>query len=94
MERAEHLDQLRRGEPGVLTDPSDRQGDPALKIPGVKLVHLTEAGRAVQVRAVELLSRPPKRFADLTPAELHTLHRLLARVTDGAPFADRSASSP
>lgn len=59
------------------TDPDDRR---------VKLVSLTEEGRAVVERSHERMSRPPSGIAALTPAELTTLRDLLAKAAEPYPW--------
>lgn len=59
------------------TDPTDRR---------VKLVSLTEAGRAAVERSHERMSRPPSGILGLTPAELTTLRDLLAKAAEPYPW--------
>lgn len=59
------------------TDPNDRR---------VKLVSLTEEGRAAVERSHERMSRPPSGITALTPQELATLRDLLAKAAEPYPW--------
>jgi DNA-binding MarR family transcriptional regulator len=66
-------DLVRRGLVERTTDPDDRR---------CKLVSLTETGRAMALRAQEILAQPPEGLFRLTPAELETLAALLEKAAD------------
>jgi DNA-binding MarR family transcriptional regulator len=51
----------------------------------VKLVVLTDAGRAARVRAMGVLGEPPKGLSSLSATEVRTLSRLLRKVADAYP---------
>ncbi len=59
------------------TDPNDRR---------VKLVSLTEEGRAAVERSHERMSRPPSGITALTSQELATLRDLLAKAAEPYPW--------
>jgi DNA-binding MarR family transcriptional regulator len=46
----------------------------------IKVVLLTEEGRRVRAGLIERLYRPPAAFADLSPAELRALRKLVSKL--------------
>jgi MarR family transcriptional regulator, organic hydroperoxide resistance regulator len=80
----------------ALVDDLDARGlarrEPAPDDRRVKIIVLTDAGRAVAAEVDEVLSVPPTAFAALAPAELRQLRDLLDKVlaaTDEAEAARR-----
>jgi MarR family transcriptional regulator, organic hydroperoxide resistance regulator len=87
----------------ALVDDLDTRGlarrEPAPYDRRVKIIVLTESGRAVAADIDQVLSVPPKAFSGLSPAELRQLRDLLDRVVEAqeadraVPAADVAAAS-
>jgi DNA-binding MarR family transcriptional regulator len=77
----------------ALVDDLDARGlarrEPAPYDRRVKIIVLTDAGRAVATDIDEVLSVPPAAFSALSPAELRQLRDLLDKVVE-AQEADRA----
>ena len=77
----------------ALVDDLDTRGlarrEPAPYDRRVKIIVLTEAGRAVAADIDQVLSVPPTAFSGLSPAELRQLRDLLGKVVQ-AQEADRA----
>ncbi|HVB92487.1 MAG TPA: MarR family transcriptional regulator [Acidimicrobiales bacterium] len=79
----------------ALVDDLDRRGlarrQPAPDDRRVKIVVLTEAGRALAAEMAAVLAVPPASFAALSPAELRELRDLLDKVlaAEGGKGGDR-----
>jgi MarR family transcriptional regulator, organic hydroperoxide resistance regulator len=80
----------------ALVDDLDVRGlarrEPAPYDRRVKIIVLTDAGRAVATEIDQVLSVPPTAFSALSPSELRQLRDLLDKVlvaTDDAPGAHR-----
>jgi MarR family transcriptional regulator, organic hydroperoxide resistance regulator len=78
----------------ALVDDLDTRGlarrEPAPDDRRVKIIVLTDAGRAVAADIDQVLSVPPAAFSDLSRAELRQLRDLLDKVVE-AQEADRAA---
>jgi DNA-binding MarR family transcriptional regulator len=83
----------------ALVDDLDARGlarrEPSPDDRRVKIIVLTDAGRALATEIDEVLSVPPTAFAALTPTELRQLRDLLDKVLGASdrPAAERDGSS-
>jgi DNA-binding MarR family transcriptional regulator len=83
----------------ALVDDLDARGlarrEPSPDDRRVKIIVLTDAGRALATEIDEVLSVPPTAFAALTPTELRQLRDLLDKVLGASegPVAERDGSS-
>ena len=82
----------------ALVDDLDARGlarrEPAPDDRRVKIIVLTDAGRALATEIDEVLSVPPKAFAALSRGELRQLRELLDKVLDATAEAEGARRPP